>query len=86
MVLVQIHYPDPLYTQRDRRREGKLLSQTPEIYASRGKKSAHFRAKPRYGCKKRNPQLSKLIKFGPHISTLLESTRAGLYDTKILRA
>ena len=36
--------------------------------------------------KRKTPTLSKLMNFGPHILTLLESIRAGLHDTKILWA
>jgi len=38
------------------------------------------------GQKTKTPTFSKLIKFGPHIVTLLESPRAGLHVTKILWA
>jgi len=36
--------------------------------------------------KQKTPTFSKLVNFGPHISTLLESPRAGLQVTKILWA
>jgi len=41
--------------------------------------SAHFRAEPDMGAKKPKISIySKLMNFGPHILTLLESTRQGL--------
>jgi len=54
----------------------------------RAVKKAHISERNRdMGSKNgKTPTLSKLMNFGPHISTLLESTRAGLHDTKILWA
>jgi len=51
-------------------------------------KKAHISERNRdMGAKNaKTPTLSKLMNFGPHISTLLDSTRAGLHDTKILWA